>query len=589
MSYEQFLEKKTLENAAPTETVSLFNTLMECATMRRPGHGPDPPAVADMEMYRAAYKGIPQLHEDFVKAAFTRMHYSQMDVYGCKALLKKGYEANRALWQFDLMLSDEKLMRNYRDDICLIKRFGNLSEEVLDWFENARPFDVIDVHSKVRYADSFHSFTNCKSKTEILTMGKTHVAIGFVDLSPLLWSEWSVDLSTPRNKPLSWIGYEQSPYNCAKTRVIIDMMNRSCSPKSILEVWFSSVWSKETAGDFYRSVKKVLCFFASSSFSSSSEVDGESVVKEILKLWSQTEGRPVPLKTAREEWLAKASAGSLSMAFNALSAKDQRELALYCLTGQVYDGGECASTTMFRKLPYDLIKSHRSLDENFLHGIDSSSLFQTATHNSQSIMDAARTLLTYRVENLIRSVKNKEVQMEVHVGKVCLSNPALLNSISAHRPYTISWNNVLDYIPRVDFHRIAKLCSAPEDTIHFGYSMNWPQRMAGAMSIDYPGGSHMKERLKLARQAETMSSVFSGWGRYFRCPLLTNPINTLDFIYFTRGYKHWAEFFLQGINNVLTVTPPILGGPTQRVDSVIYLTWSYDEKITPHFKTADTL
>ena len=52
--------------------------------------------------------------------------------------------------------------------------------------------------------------------------------------------------------------------------------------------------------------------------------------------------------------------------------------------------------------------------------------------------------------------------------------------IASLLPYSMSWSNVLDYIEPSAFHRMARACSAPSGTVHYGYSMNWPQYIYGA-------------------------------------------------------------------------------------------------------------
>jgi hypothetical protein len=52
--------------------------------------------------------------------------------------------------------------------------------------------------------------------------------------------------------------------------------------------------------------------------------------------------------------------------------------------------------------------------------------------------------------------------------------------ITALRPFSMSWSNVLDYIEPCAFHTMARACSAPNGTVHCGYSINWPRQVKGA-------------------------------------------------------------------------------------------------------------
>jgi hypothetical protein len=53
------------------------------------------------------------------------------------------------------------------------------------------------------------------------------------------------------------------------------------------------------------------------------------------------------------------------------------------------------------------------------------------------------------------------------VGAVTLSKQAVVASIHALQPYTVSWSNVPDYMTPRDFHKLARAISATEDTVHF--------------------------------------------------------------------------------------------------------------------------
>ncbi|OLP92274.1 hypothetical protein AK812_SmicGene25959 [Symbiodinium microadriaticum] len=48
------------------------------------------------------------------------------------------------------------------------------------------------------------------------------------------------------------------------------------------------------------------------------------------------------------------------------------------------------------------------------------------------------------------------------------------------RPFTMSWDNVVDYMKPTTFHSIARWCSRAGDTVHYAYSMNYPCETRGA-------------------------------------------------------------------------------------------------------------
>jgi hypothetical protein len=134
------------------------------------------------------------------------------------------------------------------------------------------------------YGGPWQSFVNAPSRTEMLSFGSTHVAIGFVDLGGLaaactmmaarepmmeeiadlgLMSAGSSSngssggsggtgsssgsgsvkaqflqnlLGTIRGKPLCWVGYEQSAYCVAKTLVLLQMVEQGAAVDEVLQV-----------------------------------------------------------------------------------------------------------------------------------------------------------------------------------------------------------------------------------------------------------------------------------------------------------------------------------------------------------------
>ncbi|CAE7234169.1 purD [Symbiodinium natans] len=69
--------------------------------------------------------------------------------------------------------------------------------------------------------------------------------------------------------------------------------------------------------------------------------------------------------------------------------------------------------------------------------------------------------------------------------RVCWENRALLDRIWKEAPFTMSWDNILDYMKPTTFHSIARLCSRAGDTVHYAYSMNYPCETRGANIMDW--------------------------------------------------------------------------------------------------------
>jgi hypothetical protein len=139
------------------------------------------------------------------------------------------------------------------------------------------------------YGGPWQSFVNAPSRTEMLSFGSTHVAIGFVDLGGLAaactmmaarepimeeiadlgltsagtssssgssggsgrtgGSSGSVKaqflqnlLGKIRSKPLCWVGYEQSAYCVAKTLVVLQMVEQGATVDELLQVSLAPYW-----------------------------------------------------------------------------------------------------------------------------------------------------------------------------------------------------------------------------------------------------------------------------------------------------------------------------------------------------------
>eukprot|EP00913_Durusdinium_trenchii_P022015 g20688.t1 len=86
--------------------------------------------------------------------------------------------------------------------------------------------------------------------------------------------------------------------------------------------------------------------------------------------------------------------------------------------------------------------------------------------------------------------------------------------IARQHPWTMSWSNVLDYMPPQKFHQLARMCSLQGDTIHYGYSMNWICEVYGSCIMDYDkqpqvGVASMQTYNPLATTASCLSMTWT--------------------------------------------------------------------------------
>eukprot|EP00854_Cymbomonas_tetramitiformis_P005726 gene5726-6915_t len=168
---------------------------------------------------------------------------------------------------------------------------------------------------------------------------------------------------------------------------------------------------------------------------------------------------------------------------------DRLALCSYLLTGELLRG-EVGSVTMFA-LPERMTRAD---EESFLSIIPQRELWESR-HNSGDIVSAGVAVLRLKIRNLKRAFSLGRVEVEVHHGSVEPENVETLKSIAAMQPWTMSWNNVCEYLPPADFHAMARACSASEDTVHYGYSMNWSRSVMGASSLDFFGRQDVLDSL----------------------------------------------------------------------------------------------
>lgn len=466
----------------------------------------------------------------------------------------------------------------------ILKRLGTNDPAKLDWYCKPKSvgsiFRVDDVTRNTAYTKLMrHSFSNNPYKTEVLHAGTTHVAVGFVDLGIL----FAAFLSSPpegREGPLHFFGVEMSAYSVAKTLVIWEMLKQTPTAtkdrknhiRSIAQVWFSTTWSKGTSG----ATKAALQSLSNASKSSSYHPE----VKALLDHWLGLGSLPIP-KTRSLHATSTTCARSF---IGALERKiDRMAMAKYELTGDFALGDTplCGNS-----LTYDCPDGTAPLDtdETCFSALDWKELSKLLSPTT-TIVDAAEAYVLSNVSKLAEWAINGTVTVEL----VCAKIEDVVEDVSAARPWTMSWSNVLDYVEQSDFHRMARACSAHGDTIHFGYSMNWTSSVFGTNIIDFQGPERANMRSTLIDETNTAierSYNMLGWSEYLRLPPPENPINTTSHYCLEQmHYRAWVEHFFDtakrdGPCSFTNLIHGAFGSPLSPTGaSSISFTWTYDPEI----------
>ena len=449
------------------------------------------------------------------------------------------------------------------DPHTLLKVLHSNEEQKIIWFMSAPLYDVYINEFVNPYEDGiYHSFSNCRATKEILHSGTTHVAVGFVDLSILLWMHLKETSGT--SEPLRFVGFEKCAFNIAKTLVIVEMLKRKDDGivDAILQVWYSSCWSDYTLSTFKSSVNKVII----EKFSENRHVC------LILEEWSRCDAPS--LHIARKEWLQKIDDVFFKPVVNSALKSSRNCLMEYFLTGQLLSA-TVGSIVMF-KSPIG-----RSRNESCFHSLNFKDLIDATKEHKNDFVSGAISLLRQGIIRLNNYVIRGLVVIKIEPPTiVSLDVPCVVEKIRCMKPYTISWNNCLDYMTIKDFHRLAKACSAPEDTIHYGYSMNWICDVKGACSLSMSTGEHFEEVMKGTRSSVEMQYRVYGCDELFISPPIDNPINILDITSRCMAYKHWVRVFFASVSNIGRVEPSHTYNPFDRAGSTLFLMWTYDESIS---------
>ena len=127
----------------------------------------------------------------------------------------------------------------------LVKRWGpNFTAFAQGKFQIGK---VYPKPSQVSYKkDFFQTMKNYKLSQWVLTAGETHVSLGCVDFSQLLFGLFDGDLT----QPIHFYGLDSAVVSIVRCKILYQMILNQVMSRSILQVWFSSGWSNSTLKDF---------------------------------------------------------------------------------------------------------------------------------------------------------------------------------------------------------------------------------------------------------------------------------------------------------------------------------------------------
>ena len=297
-----------------------------------------------------------------------------------------------------------------------------------------------------------------------LERGETYVSLGFVDLQELM--EANVG-GLPENGPIAWHGYDMNPIAVGRSKLILAMLEEDVPLDQIVQIWFSTCISSETAKTLSAFCGKLRMF------------ERDEDVRTLLDWWSRASGS-VKVETSRFAWNKGRRDGAFTSIPLLLSRKDRVEYAHYILTGQIFlAGGANKLTGNPTFLPHE---QHYIPPSN-------ESIFDTLNISQEllcegSLLASIEKRFLGNLATLRKRLKENQIKITLSVATISADNKALLTEIKRLKPAAIEWSNIPDYFTIPQFFSIASQCSV-EGTRHSFHLMNWLEKVFGANLADY--------------------------------------------------------------------------------------------------------
>jgi hypothetical protein len=406
-----------------------------------------------------------------------------------------------------------------------------------------------------------------------LQNGTTVIDIGFVDFGVIIDSIQTLD---PDGETLTVLAYEMEPLCVAKTWIMLEMMQNEDTPsRSVVEVWLSSLWSRDTLRLFHAAATNLLRGDAL-----------EPRVRAIIAWWNKQPrmSRSSAIKYQFEQ--GRSGCCSFIMTACAFTSETDRvDFLRYYRTRALYeDSASLGSITMCTANERIGISQHFG---NVLEacppavyssygGAGSSSRAIDFDLQGKELFAKIRTHFEMQVTAFADLVRRGTLKFLPKLGCISLEHESVIRAVAATEPYFISWSNISDYMDPQTFHSIAKRMSGP-DTVHYMHSCNWTQRVYGTDVYDV----NSKVRLHHFAAGLLIVENYHGWlleglakkqGVYHFRDLCTLTLGR-------RFVKAYLRYFFEGqdvncgcMNGNTPMKPPT---PFSRTTSTAYWVFSY--------------
>ncbi len=489
------------------------------------------------------------------------------------------YRKLRNMWVTFTSQTETSIKKNLKehvaDETALDKRWGPAAstKELRMFLANKpKPGDIFAdkphfPHGFFFNKDLYETMKNSPTPPQTFELGEKYVAVGFVDMFPLLVGSFVPNSKDPsQQEPMIYFGYDRSEIVVAKNMILYYMMASDMPLDSILQVWFSTGWNEETLSKFQLTCKVLLR--AEVIIPSDPSPDSPwRKVRALIQHWLDT---TLSMKSVQILWSQHINQ-SMHALLNLRYEIDRVEYARYLSTGHLFGKDDhdykYGNVTMF-SLPdeYQNMKRHA---ENFFNTIAVDSLkYET------SLMVSVTQKLKTGLRTVIDLIQNESLKCMFLPVCICpREDRKIFKEIRNMNPKRIDWSNIPDYSNLDEFFWLAKKCSGP-DTVHLLHFANWISYVYGTALLDYPKKFEMYRKLTAQRNKEY--SHVKGKRPFLRQDeYIEWYLNSAEATLALKYRNNFIDFVFNGRN--LDVTEPIHErfNPFQRSEFIFFISFTF--------------
>ena len=394
-----------------------------------------------------------------------------------------GLEATKDMMQTNIKNMGDDKAESTADRL---KRWGGISPALGTFYLQATAGDVFTEKTFHIYQPGApQQFRNSPLPAPgKLTNGTTVVDLGFVDFGYTLDSVHTIENDPTR--PVVVVAYEVEQLCVAKTSIMLEMMKvSSVSPRSVVEVWLSALWSEATYAAFCAAIRVLL----------SRGSDLEPPVEAVLRYWDKHVkiSRQTALDFQWEKGVIGKDAGSCDYAMTACNFStptDRVEFLRYYRTKALYEDATTTvgSVVMCSENAHIGVKQHfgscvEAYPSQHQEGLVGTLLDEGCDRRAPTFFGRMRAYFEEKIDQFGLNLRRGTLRFTPKLGRISVGNVHLIGELRALQPYVVSWSNISDYLSPKDFHIIARQISCNE-TIHSLHSCNWTQLVYGTDVFD---------------------------------------------------------------------------------------------------------